>query len=100
MPCSAGQLWEQRERNSIKEFGVREQFHMKCIFLIVHIFVIYNRLNIFMDRFVSRKAYPQLLEICVFERNNGFYYNRKVTSDWDAAARQSLSNTCSSDNSQ
>lgn len=66
---------------------------MKCIFLIVHIFVIYNGLNVFMDRFVSREAYPQLLEICVFERNNGFYYNRKVTSEEGAAARQGLSKT-------
>lgn len=53
------------ERNSLKEFRIKEQFYTKCIFLIVHIFVIYNGLVIFMNRFVSREAYPQLLEVCL-----------------------------------
>lgn len=82
-------VMEQRDRNSIKEFRVREQLHMKCISLIVHIFVIYNRLNIFMDRFVSREVYPQLLEIHIFERNTGFItiekWHHRRTQLWDKA---------------
>lgn len=73
---------------------------MKCISLIVHIFVIYNRLNIFMFRFVSREVYPQLLEICVIERNRGFtrivkWQQRRVQL-WDKA----YLTLHSSDNSQ